>query len=104
MWDHIINIHPSELLSTKTKKFRISESLKKKKCFIIIKKNMDNLYFIPINIFTKFFKELVKYKNDYQQYLNFIYIYIYNNNYIVHLIVYLYVYPCICIELQASVY
>ena len=25
MWDHIINIYPSELLSTKTKEFRISE-------------------------------------------------------------------------------
>ena len=30
------------------------------------KKNMDNLYFIPNNILTKFFKELMKYKNDYQ--------------------------------------
>ena len=29
MWDHIINIHPSELLNTKTKEFRINESLKK---------------------------------------------------------------------------
>ena len=33
MWDHIINIHPSELLSTKTKECRINESLKKKKVF-----------------------------------------------------------------------
>ena len=32
-----INIHPSELLSTKTKESRINESLKKK-CFTIIKK------------------------------------------------------------------
>ena len=41
---------------------------KKKKCFTIIKKkiNMDNLYFIPNNIFSKFFKELTTYKNDYQ--------------------------------------
>ena len=31
MWDHIINIHASELLNTKTKEFRINESLKKKK-------------------------------------------------------------------------
>ena len=46
---------------------------------------MDNLHFIPNNILTKNFKELTKYKNDYQQYLNFIYIYIY----IMHLIVYL---------------
>ena len=30
------------------------------------KKKMDNLYFIPNNILTKFFKELMKYKNDYQ--------------------------------------
>ena len=33
MWDHIINIHPSELLNTKTKKSRINQSLKKKKLF-----------------------------------------------------------------------
>ena len=31
MWDHIINIHPSELLSTKTKESRIIKLLKKKK-------------------------------------------------------------------------
>ena len=30
MWDHIINIYPSELLSTKPKKSRINELLKKK--------------------------------------------------------------------------
>ena len=36
---------------------------------------MDNLHFIPNNIFTNFFKGLTKYKNDYQQYLNYIYIY-----------------------------
>ena len=30
MWDHIINIHQSELLSTKTKKSKINESGKKK--------------------------------------------------------------------------
>ena len=33
MWGHIINIHPSELLSTKTKESRINKSLKKKKVF-----------------------------------------------------------------------
>ena len=49
---------------------------------------MDNLHFISNNILTNFFKELTKYKNDYQQYLNYIYIYIYRN-YIMHLIVYL---------------
>ena len=47
---------------------------------------MDNLHFIPTNIHAKFFKELTKYKNDYQQYLNYIYIYM---NYIMHSIVYL---------------
>ena len=31
MWEHIINIHLSKLLSTKTKEFKINESLKKKK-------------------------------------------------------------------------
>ena len=30
MWDYIINIHQSELLSTKTKEFRINEFKKKK--------------------------------------------------------------------------
>ena len=35
---------------------------------------MNNLHFILNNIFTKFFKKLTKYKNDYQQYLNYIYI------------------------------
>ena len=34
---------------------------------------MDNLLFITNNILTKFFKELTKYKNDYQWYLNYIY-------------------------------
>ena len=36
---------------------------------------MENLHFIPNNILTKFFKELTKYKNNYQQYLNYIHIY-----------------------------
>ena len=35
------------------------------------KKNMDNLHFIPNNIFTNFFKELTNYKNDYQQFFFF---------------------------------
>ena len=34
--------------------------------FFIYLKNMDNLHFILNNILTKFFKELTKYKNDYQ--------------------------------------
>ena len=62
MWDHI-NIHLSELLSTKTKKSRINELFKKKSAS---QKKMDNLYFILNNILTNFFKELTKYKNDYQ--------------------------------------
>ena len=66
MWDYIINIYSSELLSTKTKESRINESLKKKCFTIIIKKNTDNLHFIPNNILTKIFKELTKYKNNYQ--------------------------------------
>ena len=37
------------------------------------RKKNDNLHFIPNNILTKNFKELTKYKNDYQQYLNYIY-------------------------------
>ena len=36
-------------------------------CFTILKrKKMDNLHFIPNNILTKSFKELTKYKNNYQ--------------------------------------
>ena len=64
MWDHIINIYLSELLSTKTKKFRINKLFKKMLHNNL--KKMDNLYFIPNNILTKFFKELTKYKNDCQ--------------------------------------
>ena len=45
---------------------------------------MNDLHFIHNNILTKIFKELIKYKNDYQQYLSYIY-----RNYIMHLIVYL---------------
>ena len=33
---------------------------------------MDDLHFVPNNILTRIFKELIKYKNDYQQYLNYI--------------------------------
>ena len=60
---------------------------KKKKKIVLLNnfKKIDNLHFIPNNILTNFFKELQKkYKNDYQQYLNYIY-----RNYIMHLIVYL---------------
>ena len=44
---------------------------------------MDNLPFLPDNILIRVFKELTKYKNDYQQYLNYIY-----KNYTMHLNVY----------------
>ena len=50
MWDHIINIHPSKLLRTKTKESRINEH---KNFFLKI----DNLYFLPNNILIKLFKE-----------------------------------------------
>ena len=45
---------------------------------------MDSLHFIPYNILTRLFKELTKYKNDYQYDLNYIYW-----NYTIHLFVYL---------------
>ena len=58
MWDHIINIHLSMLLSTKIKESRSNEHKKKKN---------DNLHFPLNNILTRLFEELKKiYKNDYQ--------------------------------------
>ena len=54
MWDHIINIDPSELLHTKTKESRINEH----KSFFL---KMDNLHFLPNNILTRLFKELKNY-------------------------------------------
>ena len=57
MWDHIINIHLSQLLRTKTKESKINEH---KKVFL----KMDNLHFLPNNILTRLFKELKKYKNE----------------------------------------
>ena len=45
---------------------------------------MDNLYFLTNNILTRLFKELKKYKNNYQKYLNYI-----RKNYTMHLNVYL---------------
>ena len=38
---------------------------------VIIKKK-DSLHLLLNDIFTRLFKELTKYKNDYQQYLNYI--------------------------------
>ena len=52
MWDHIINIHSSELLSTKTKESKINKHKN------ILK--MNNLHFLPNNILTRLFKELKK--------------------------------------------
>ena len=57
MWDHIINIYPSELLYTKIKEFTINEHN-----FFF----KDNLHFLLNNILTRLFKELKKYKNDYR--------------------------------------
>ena len=50
MCDHIINIHSSELLYTKTKGSSINEH---KNIF-----KMDNLHFLPNNTLTRLFKEL----------------------------------------------
>ena len=49
MWDHLINIHPSEVFGTKIKEFKINEH-----------KKMDNLHFPFNNILTRLFKELKK--------------------------------------------
>ena len=68
MWDHIINIHPSKLLSIKIKESRINESKKKilhNNIFFFLKKH-GQFTFYTNNILTKFFKNLTKYKNDYQ--------------------------------------
>ena len=58
MWDYVINIHSSELLCTKIKESRINKHKNISK--------MNNLHFLPNNIFTRFFKKL-----------KYIYIYIY---------------------------
>ena len=50
MWDHIINIHSSELLCTKTKESRINEHKN-------ILKN-GQFTFLLNNIHTRLFKEL----------------------------------------------
>ena len=52
MWDNIINIHPSELLHTKTKESKTNEQN-----FFF---KMTNLHFLPNNILTILFKELKK--------------------------------------------
>ena len=73
MWDHIINIYSSELLRTKTKESRIIEH-----------KKIDNLYFLPNNVFTRIFKELKKYIK-----MTINNIYIIYKNYTIHFNVYL---------------
>ena len=55
MWDHIINIHASELLNTKTKEFRINESLKKKKRFFTIILKKMTIYILYLIIFLQNF-------------------------------------------------
>ena len=47
----------------KKKKKSASQKINK---YIYIYIYMDNLHSIPNNILTNFFKELTKYKNDYQ--------------------------------------
>ena len=57
MWDHIINIHSSELLRTKSKSLEVMN---------IRRKKIENLHFLPNNNLTRLFKELKNiYKNDY---------------------------------------
>ena len=56
---------------------------------------MDNLPFIPNNIFTIFFKELTKYKNNYQLIVFQLYIYIY---------IYKLYYASYCISLSVSMH
>ena len=58
--DHIINIHPCELLITKTKESKINELKEKKVIHNNNKKKMDNLHLIPNNILTNFFKKINK--------------------------------------------
>ena len=61
MWDHIINIHLSELLSTKNKETKINEPSKINKIAsqyqkLIINKKMKILHFLSNYIFTNFLK------------------------------------------------
>ena len=53
---------------------------------------MDNLHFIPNNILTNYLKELTKYKNNHQQYFNYIYIYeLYYASYCISLSVFMHI-------------
>ena len=58
---------------------------------------MDNLPFIPNNIFTIFFKELTKYKNNYQLIVFQLYFYIY-------IYIYKLYYASYCISLSVSMH
>ena len=55
MWDHIINIHPIELLSTKIKEFRIIESYKKKVLHnnFFLKKRTIYILYLSLQDFLK---------------------------------------------------
>ena len=79
MWDHIINIHLSKLLSTKTKESKINELKKNASQYqkLRINKKKRIIYiFLPNNILIRFFKGLTKYKNDYILIVLKLYIYI----------------------------
>ena len=54
MWDHIINIHPNELLSTKIKETRINKFKKKKVLHNNYKKKMT-IYILYLIIFLQNF-------------------------------------------------
>ena len=53
MWNHIVNIHPSELLRTKPKNLELKNTRKFKNL-----KKIDDLHVIPNNILIRLFKEL----------------------------------------------
>ena len=60
MWDHIINIHPSELLSTKIKKSIIDELYKKKMLHNNKKKLTIYIFYliISLQIFLKSYQNI----------------------------------------------
>ena len=55
MWDHIINIHPNELLSKKIKKSWINESSKKKKKVLHNNNKKWTIYNLYLIIFLQKF-------------------------------------------------
>ena len=80
MCDHIINIHLSKLLSTKTKESKINELKKNASQYQKLRINKKKIWiiyiFLPNNILIRFFKGLTKYKNDYILIVFKLYIYI----------------------------